>query len=109
MIRIDSQRLAALATRRADAFVDELVAEAPRAPAGGDPRPVVLAGIEAAIARGFRTPDGIRGFVRRIFVLGIAYYEHPAVRDWIGELGLTEEERLAVVDARAGQLRASNT
>jgi len=109
MIRIDSQRLAALATKRADAFVDALVAEAPHAPDGGDPRPAVLAGIEAAIVRGFRTPDGIREFVRRIFVLGVGYYEHPAVRDWIGELGLTEEERLAVVDARADEIRASTT
>jgi hypothetical protein len=61
----------------------------------------VTAGIQAAVARGFRTPEGIRGFVQRIFVLGAAYYEQPAVRDWIGELRLTEEERLAEADARA--------
>jgi hypothetical protein len=109
MIRIRSQQLEAFATKRADAFVDELVVEASHASAGGDVRPIVLAGIEAAIGRGFRTPDGIRGFVRRIFVLGIAYYQHAAVRDWIGELGLSEQERLAVVDAHADEIRATNT
>lgn len=109
MIRIGSQQFEALATKRADAFIDELVAEASHASNGGDPRPVVLAGIEAAIVRGFHTPDGIREFVRRIFVLGTGYYEHVAVRDWIGELGLSEAERLAVVDAHADEIRTTNT
>jgi predicted component of type VI protein secretion system len=107
MIVIRSQQLEAFATKRANAFVDELIGEAPTTLAGDSARSVVVAGMAAAIARGFRTPAGIRGFVRRLFVLGTAYYEHAAVRDWIDEFGLSEEERLAFVDAHADEICAT--
>jgi len=108
VICIRAQQLEMFVTQRADAFVNNLIAQAPSAWAGDDARAVVLGGIEAAIGFGFLTPDGIRGFVRRLFVLGSAYYEHAAVRDWIGEFGLSEEARLAVVDAHADEIRAAN-
>lgn len=66
---------------------------------------VVYAGIDAAIARGFITPDGISEFVRRLFYLGTAYYEHPAVRDWMFELRLSEARRLQIVDLHANEIR----
>jgi len=107
MIRIRAQQLEAFAKHQAEAFVDALLAEVAPLATGGVSRAVVVAGVEAAIARGFRTPDGIRGFVRRLFVLGTAYYQHVAVRDWIGESSLAEEERLAIVDAHALEIGAT--
>lgn len=108
MIRIRPEQLEMLVSARVEAFVDELIrAVADRAPEASATRQIVTAGIQAAIDRGFRTPEGIRGFVSRLFVLGTTYYEHVAVRDWIGELSLSEEERLAVVDARSGEISAT--
>ena len=107
MIRIRQELLEAFATKRVDAFVDELVAEAQSMSTGDMLRAMVLSGMEAAVAYGFHTPEGIRGFVLRIFALGTAYYEHVTIRDWIGETGLTEEARLEVVDAYADAIRAT--
>jgi hypothetical protein len=88
-----------------DAFVDELVRAAlDRGAAPEVARRLVTSGIQAAIDRGFRSLSGIRGFVIRRFEFQPDYYERPAVRDWICDLGLTEDERLAAVDARAGEL-----
>ncbi|GGZ04705.1 hypothetical protein ACFFTM_03035 [Pseudoduganella plicata] len=108
VIIIRSQQLAAFVQKEADVFVDELVAEVARDPTEGARRPVVLAGIASAMACGFQTPEGIRGFVRRLFVLGTGYYRHAAVRDWISEPGLTETERLAVIDAHADEIGATD-
>ena len=109
MMRIRPEQLASLAAARVDAFVDELVRAAFNW--GADPglaRRLVTSGIQAAIDRGFRSLVWIRGFVLRRFVFQPDYYDQPAVRDWICDLGLSEDERLAAADARAGELARSD-
>lgn len=86
-------------------FVNHVINNVPHLPSESL-LPIVYAGIDAAIARGFITPDGISQFVRRLFYLGTAYYEHPAVRDWMFELRLSEARRLEIVDLHANEIRS---